>query len=176
MENSHRPLVAVSSCLLGQPVRYDGGHKRNSCITEQLSEHFDWLPVCPEVAVGMGVPRAPIRLVKDCNAIYALGVEDATINVTLALQDYARQCAAQLKGVSGYVFKSRSPSCGLDDTDLFNTGGEVIGNTSGIFAAVVRDLMPTLPRIDEIRLGDPDAYEAFVRQVKNFQPVLREME
>lgn len=157
-------------------MRYDGKNKRNACITEQLSEHFDWFPVCPEVAIGMGVPRPPIHLVEDREGIHALGVEDSTLNVTLALQAYARQISDQLAGASGYVFKSRSPSCGLGDTDLFSTGNRVIGKTTGIFAAVIHDLLPDLPLIDETALADPAACEAFIQRVKRYQPVVQEQE
>lgn len=173
MESTHRPCVAVSSCLLGQAVRYDGGHKRNVCITGLLSEHFEWFPVCPEVGIGMGVPRPPIHLVKNYNNIHALGVEDATINATLALQAYVKQCANQLADVSGYVFKSRSPSCGLIDVDYCDARGKLIGKTSGVFATVIQALLPRLPLIDETQLEDPESREAFIRQVKNFQPVPR---
>ncbi|VAW77666.1 COG1683: Uncharacterized conserved protein / FIG143828: Hypothetical protein YbgA [hydrothermal vent metagenome] len=154
-------------------MRYDGKHKRNVCVTERLSKHFDWFPVCPEVAIGLGVPRPPVHLVESYDNIHALGVEDAAINVTRALQAYASQCVDQLDDVSGYVFKSRSPSCGPGDTDLFNVEGEVIGKTSGIFAAVVHDLLPTLPLIDEMRLEDPAACEAFIQQVKDYQSAMR---
>ncbi len=166
----HRPRVAVSSCLLGEPVRYDGNHRRDSCITEQLSALFEWLPVCPEVGIGMGVPRAPIRLVTRGGRVHAVGVEDDTVEVTQALQDYAQRMSEQLADVSGYIFKSRSPSCGLIDTDLFDAQGYLLDKTSGVFAAVIRDIFPDLPLTDECSLADPVARDAFVQRVFDYLP------
>ncbi len=163
-----RPRVAVSSCLLGEPVRYDGAHKRNASVIDLLSVYFDRVPVCPEVAIGMGVPRPPIRLVKLEEGIRARGVEDASHDVTRPLQAFAQQCAVQLAGVSGYIFKSRSPSCGLNDTDLFNADGGLIGKTAGIFSAMIHELLPELPGIDENQLEDPAQRDAFVQQVRDY--------
>jgi len=146
-------------------VRYDGNHRRDSCITEQLSALFEWLPVCPEVGIGMGVPRAPIRLVTRGGRVHAVGVEDDSFEVTQALQDYAQRMSGQLAGVSGYIFKSRSPSCGLTDTDLFDPEGYLLDQTSGVFSAVIRELFPDLPLTDECALVDPVARNAFVQRV-----------
>ncbi len=163
-----RPRVAVSSCLLGEAVRYDGEHKCNDGVIELLSAHFEGVPVCPEVAIGMGVPRPPIRLVKLEAGIRARGVEDASHDVTQLLQAFARQCVVQLAGVSGYIFKSRSPSCGLSDTDLFNADGGLLGKTAGIFSAMIHERLPELPVIDEHQLEDPVQRDAFVQQVRDY--------
>lgn len=168
MAHANRPRVAISSCLIGEPVRYDGGHKRHACITDQLSEYFDWFPVCPEVAIGMGVPRPPIQLVEIKGRVHALGVDDPTLDVTDALQDCAQQLLASLTAVSGYIFKSRSPSCGLTDTDLFDAGHRASGITSGVFAARIRVLLPGLPMIDETHLDDPAARDSFIQQVNHY--------
>ncbi len=169
MEQVTRPRIAVSSCLLGEPVRYDGGHKASSCITGLLSTYFDWFPVCPEVAIGLGVPRPPIQLVKLHGSVHALGVDNPSLDVTTALQSCAQQLAGRLGDVSGYIFKSRSPSCGLTDADLFDANGLVTGKTPGVFAAMIHEYLPDLPMIDEIRLNDPAAREAFLRQVTLYQ-------
>lgn len=174
MKRAHRPRVAVSSCLLGQPVRYDGEHKRNACITDLLSAYFDWLPVCPEVGIGMGVPRPPIQLVKQGDGVHALGREDANMNVTRTLQAYAQQVSDQLVGVSGYICKSRSPSCGLTDTELFSPDGTLIGKTTGVFAAKLQILFPDLPLIDEIALAEPSLRDAFVQRVHDYQAVQKD--
>lgn len=170
MAHANRPRVAISSCLIGEPVRYDGGHKRHACITDQLSKHFDWFPVCPEVAIGMGVPRPPIQLVEKNGRVHALGVDDRALDVTDALQDFAQQSLGPLSDVSGYIFKSRSPSCGLTDTDLFDARQRVTGKTAGIFAASIQALLPDLPMIDETCLDDPAARDAFIQQVKHYHP------
>ena len=169
MTDGHsRPRVAVSSCLLGEPVRYDGEHKRNTCVIELLSAYFEEVPVCPEVAIGMGVPRPPIRLVKREAGIRARGVEDSGHDVTQPLQALARQYVVQLADVSGYIFKSRSPSCGLNDTDLFNADGGLVGKTTGIFSAMIHELLPELPAIDENQLEDPVRRDAFVQRVRDY--------
>lgn len=149
-------------------MRYDGGHKRNHCIMDLLTVYFDWFPVCPEVGAGLGVPRPPIRLVTREGGIRALGIENAEVDVTLALQSYAQEVSDQFVGISGYVFKSRSPSCGLSDVDLFNTKGRLTGTSMGIYAAQVRTLFPQLPLIDEISLADAVLRDAFVRRVHDY--------
>jgi len=167
-DGSHRPRVAISSCLLGEPVRYDGKHKHCQCVTDVLSDCFDWFPVCPEVAIGMGVPRPPVRLVMRGDGVHACGVEMAELEVTASLRAYARELAATLTGTSGYIFKSRSPSCGVDDADLFNVENELIGKSAGIFSAMIHDLLPDLPLIDEIALEEQVVREAFVQQVRDY--------
>ncbi|TCK17961.1 uncharacterized protein YbbK (DUF523 family) [Thiogranum longum] len=175
MEQPNRPRVAVSSCLLGEPVRYDGGHKRSDCVTDLLSTCFDWFPVCPEVAIGLGVPRPPIQLVKLHDGVHALGADNPSLDVTAALQACAQQLAVQLADANGYIFKSRSPSCGLTDADLFNSEGYVTGQAPGIFAATIQACLPDLPLIDEILLDDPVAREAFIQQVKVYRPAGEEL-
>ncbi len=164
----HRPRVAVSSCLLGEPVRYDGAHKRNACVVDLLATCFDTFPVCPEVAIGMGMPRPPIQLVKQGDSVHALGVDDRTIDVTRRLQQYGQQVSGQLLDISGYIFKSHSPSCGLNDSDLFDVERTLIGKTSGLFSTMIRDLLPDLPVIDEIALQDSTVREVFVQQVYDY--------
>ena len=162
--DSGRPLVAISSCLLGENVRYDGGHKRDTCIAQYLSAHVDWKPVCPEVGAGLGVPRPRVQLVGDRDRPAALGVEDSRLDVTAALYDYAQRELQALQGVSGYVFKSKSPSCGLVDTPLFDINGHETELTSGIFARI-KTALPGLPVIDELQLCEATRRDLFLQQV-----------
>jgi len=162
---SERPIVAISSCLLGEKVRYDGKHKRDSCIAQYLSARVDWKPVCPEVGAGLGVPRPPVQLVGDKDRPRALGVENANLDVTDALVDYAREMFQELHGVNGYIFKCRSPSCGLTDTPLFDADGDDNGFTSGIYARVIITALPDLPVIDEQRLLGAQSRNLFLQQV-----------
>ncbi len=164
-EGSEQPVVAISSCLLGEKVRYDGKHKRDDCIEQYLSSRVDWKPVCPEVGAGLGVPRPPVQLVGEKGRPVALGVENANLDVTDALLHYAREMLQELQGVSGYIFKSRSPSCGLTDTPLFSTDGHDKGFTSGIYARVITTALPDLPVIDEQRLRYMHSRELFIQQV-----------
>jgi len=162
---SERPVVAISSCLLGEKVRYDGKHKQDPGIAQYFAARVDWKPVCPEVGAGLGVPRPPVQLVGDKSAPSALGVENARLDVTDVLAGYAREMVQELKGVSGYIFKSRSPSCGLTDTPLFDADGHENGFTSGIYARVITTALPDLPVIDEQRLQDTDSRGLFLQQV-----------
>src|SRR3990170_6839262 len=104
-----RIRLGISSCLLGQKVRFDGNHKHDSFLTGTLGEHFEWVPVCPEVAIGLGIPRPPIRLVGSPEAPRAVGVKDVSLDVTDKLAAYGRRQSCQLDDLSGYVFKSNSP-------------------------------------------------------------------
>ena len=160
-----RPIVAISSCLLGQRVRYDGGHKRDAYITEILSRFVDWRPVCPEVAIGMGVPRPPIRLVGDKISPSALGVEDTALDVTGELVIYARGMVRELHNISGYIFKSKSPSCGLNDAGLFDVDGRAQGFTAGVYAQVIQQSLPHLPVIDEQMLQEGQVQRRFLERV-----------
>ena len=104
--------LGVSACLLGAKVRFDGGHKRNRFVIEELGSHFEFVSFCPEVAIGMGTPRPSIRLVGDVEAPRALGSRDDGLDVTDALQAYSANRAQRLEGLSGFIFKKDSPSCG----------------------------------------------------------------
>ena len=108
---SHKIPVGISSCLLGQTVRYDGGHKYDVYINRRLADFFDFRPFCPEVAIGLGTPRPPIRLVTTSDGLRVRGVKDPSRDVTEQLCDYGNRVAAKQAELCGYIFKSRSPSC-----------------------------------------------------------------
>ncbi len=163
---SKRPLVAISSCLLGENVRYDGGHKRDPCIAQYLSAHVDWKPVCPEVGAGLGVPRPALQLVGAEDRPAALGVENSSLEVSAALLEYAQRMLPELQAVSGYIFKSRSPSCGLADTPLFDSEGHRQALTAGLYARVIVATLPGLPVIDEQQLRDAGRRTRFLQQVQ----------
>jgi uncharacterized protein YbgA (DUF1722 family)/uncharacterized protein YbbK (DUF523 family) len=159
-----RPVIAISSCLLGENVRFDGGHKRDTWIIGPLGEYFDYRPVCPEVAIGMGIPRQPIRLVGDPDAPRAVGVKDPSMDVTDRLAAFARGAADQLRDVSGYILKSKSPSCGMERVKLYGQhGGQK--TTVGIHAREILHALPNLPVEEEGRLNDPVLRENFVNRV-----------
>jgi len=158
----NKPVVAVSACLLGQPVRYDGSGKPDAFIMGELAASATIIPVCPEMAIGMGAPRPKIQVVFTPGGNRAVGVEHQEMDVTLALRGYARQFLRDHPAISGMVLKSRSPSCGVGNTPLFDTTGEVVGLASGLFAATVMALRPALPVIDETTL--PQAAEHFLQR------------
>jgi len=165
MHYAERPLIGISSCLLGQKVRYDGTAKRDRWIVEKLGRYVDYQPICPEVAIGLGTPRPPIRLVGTPDAARVVGVEDPAVDVTHALEDFALNSAAQLGGISGYVFMSKSPSCGMERVKLYNDAGHAEKKGVGAYARVLMQSLPNLPCEEEGRLNDPLLRENFVNRV-----------
>ncbi|MDE2089116.1 MAG: DUF1722 domain-containing protein [Gammaproteobacteria bacterium] len=157
--------IGTSSCLLGQPVRYNGEHKRDAYITGTLAAFFELVPVCPEMAIGLGVPRDPIRLTGDLVRPRAVGVHDPARDVTAVLEDYGRCVARELAGLSGYILKNRSPSCGLQGVPVFRDDGQVAGAAAGVYARALTAALPLLPVEEETRLADPAARRNFIERV-----------
>jgi len=157
--------LGVSACLLGARVRFDGGHKRNRFLIEELGSHFEFVPFCPEVAIGMGTPRPSIRLVGDVEAPRALGSRDDGLDVTAALQAYSANRAQRLDGLCGFVFKKDSPSCGMARVKVYSDKGMPQRDGVGIFARAVQQANPLLPVEEEGRLNDAVLRENFVSRV-----------
>ena len=162
-----RPRVGISSCLLGQKLRYDGRDKENFYITRSLSQQFEFIAYCPEVAIGMGVPRAPIQLVNTSSGIRALGVADPAMDMTDALKEYANSIKAELETLSGYIFTARSPSCGVQQVKLVDEES-VQESGIGIFAARIMQTYPALPVIEDEQLEQTALREQFIAQVLAF--------
>ena len=159
-------VVAVSDCLTGAEVRYDGGHKRSSLCHAELVGLFELRGICPEVAIGLGVPRPPIRLVGDPARPSARGVDDSALDVTDRLRAYARDIAPSLGDVDGYVFMKNSPSCGLLRVKVYGAhGGAPHGNGRGVYATEIVAALPDLPAEESGRLEDPILRENFVTRV-----------
>ncbi len=152
-----RPRVGVSSCLLGEEVRFNGGHKRFRFLTDELGPYVDWVPYCPEVEIGLGTPREPIRLT----------VDGRLVNRSRTLDHTALMAALPLPvGVDGYVFKAKSPSCGVWGIPRYRPDGEASGAVgSGLYASRVMASSPLLAVEDEGRLNDAGLREAFVERV-----------
>ena len=155
--------LGISSCLLGQKVRYDGNHRHDRFITGTLGKYFEFVPVCPEVAIGLGVPRPPIRLVGNPTAPRAVGVADPTLDVTRKLIVYGQRMARTLDAISGYILKSRSPSCGMERARVY--GGGRVRNGRGVYTAAFLARQPLLPVEEEGRLGDPELRNNFIERV-----------
>lgn len=160
-----RISLGISSCLLGQKVRFDGNHKLDSYLTETLGKYFEWVPVCPEVAIGLGVPRPPIRLVGSPEAPRAVGVKDNSLDVTDKLAAYGRHQARQLDELSGYVFKSKSPSCGIERVKIYQRSGIPAKKGRGIYVEAFLAGQPWLPVEEEGRLSNPRWRENFIERV-----------
>ncbi|MEG0248975.1 MAG: DUF523 domain-containing protein, partial [Pseudomonas sp.] len=126
MDTSHvtrKPRIAVSACLTGAEVRYNGGHKASRLCNEVLDQYFEFVPVCPEVAIGLGIPRAPIRLIGDPADPQAVGSQDATLDLSGPLRAYGQQMAKDLDDICGYIFMQKSPSCGLERVKVYKANG-----------------------------------------------------
>jgi len=160
-----RIRVGISSCLLGVSVRFDSGHKRDAYINDVLAKHFEYVPFCPEVAIGMGIPRPPIRLVGDSDQPRAVAVRVEGIDVTEKSIDYANSVVADLSSVSGYLFKRGSPSCGMERVKIYSDKGVPNASRSGLYAGIVMRELPNLPVEEEGRLNDPVLRESFVERV-----------
>jgi len=158
-----RLRVGVSSCLLGQQVRYDGGHKRDDFLVDTLARFVTFVPVCPEVEVGMGTPREPIRLEKHGGEIRLRGVRSG-VDHTESLRRYAekRLDALEEADLAGYVLKKDSPSCGMERVRVIGKGGVPTKEGRGIFAERLMERYPLLPVEEEGRLNDPVLRRSFV--------------
>jgi uncharacterized protein YbbK (DUF523 family)/uncharacterized protein YbgA (DUF1722 family) len=162
-----RPMrVGVSACLLGREVRYDGGHKLDHYVTDMLSTTFEFVPVCPELEVGMGVPREPVRLVDDESAPRMVGSASGE-DWTDRMNDHSHRRVAQLEKLelSGYILKNRSPSCGMERVKVVTDQGLPGKKGRGLFAAALIQGLPLLPVEEEGRLHDPGLRESFVVRV-----------
>lgn len=162
--------IAISACLLGSRVRYDGGHKRDAALLEALDPFVEWVPVCPEVECGMGTPREPVRLVRTgSHVLRMIGIESGA-DETARMQSFARRRVEELAqaGISGYVFKARSPSCGVSSVTIYDAEGRVVGTGRGLFVEAVRARLPGLPMEEEDRLADARLREAFLAQARAY--------
>ena len=161
--------IGVSSCLLGTEVRFDGGHKRNDFLVDTLGSFVEFVPICPEVEVGLGVPRETLRLVRDSDAadVTRLVTNKTGIDHTYKMNSYAERRVITLgrEELSGYVLKKNSPSCGMERVRVYGTSGMPTRDGSGLFAAALIRRYPSLPIEEEGRLSDPHLRENFIERV-----------
>jgi uncharacterized protein YbbK (DUF523 family) len=158
--------LGVSACLLGQEVRFDGGHKRDAFLTDELGKHVEWVPVCPEVEVGMGTPREPLQLVRVGETTRMVTINTG-IDYTDRMNEWARTRVELLarEDLDGYVLKSKSPSCGVWSVEVVRTAGPPVVDGRGLFASVLLERFPLLPVEEERRLADPVVREIFMERV-----------
>jgi uncharacterized protein YbgA (DUF1722 family)/uncharacterized protein YbbK (DUF523 family) len=161
-----RIAIGISSCLLGEKVRYDGGHKHDPYITGTLGRFFSFVPVCPEVECGLPVPREAMRLVGDPAAPRLVTIRTRVDHTDRVLAWGGRRLD-ELEGedLCGYVFKSRSPSSGMARIKVYDESGMPRPVGVGIWARMFMDRFPLLPVEDEGRLHDPELREGFVERV-----------
>ncbi len=151
--------VGISSCLLGNKVRYDGSHKHDAYITETLSRYFEFHPFCPEVAIGLGVPRKPIHLVHTDQGVRCQGVHLPCRDVSGALRGYARQFSRQQTNLCAYIVKRGSPSCGMHDVPVKNQPDQ---QGTGLFTQEIMILEPLMPVEEEGQLHSKPLRENFI--------------
>ncbi|MEH6389201.1 MAG: 2-thiouracil desulfurase family protein [Pseudomonas profundi] len=158
--------IGISACLLGHPVRYNGGHKQSRLCKDVLARHFEFIPLCPEQAIGLATPREPIRLVGDPANPQALGSINRTIDVTDALTSFGTQTAEQLDDICGYILMQKSPSCGMQRVKVYQDDGQPAdGGGRGLFAAALMRARPDLPVEEDGRLNDAVLRENFITRV-----------
>jgi uncharacterized protein YbbK (DUF523 family)/uncharacterized protein YbgA (DUF1722 family) len=162
-----RPIrIGISACLLGQQVRFDGGHKRDVFLTETFGRFVEWVPVCPEVECGLDTPREAMRLVRVEDNVRLLTVKTG-IDLTDRMERFSRPRLSALAGehLSGYVLKKDSPSCGLERVKVYDPHGSPVRGGRGLYAAALVEAYPYLPVEEEGRLADPRLRDNFVKRV-----------
>jgi len=158
--------IGISSCLLGNEVRYDGGHKRDRFLTDLPADFVEWVQVCPEVELGMGVPRPPLRLVREAGEVRMVEI-DSRRDHTRAMERHSARRVGELRklGLSGYILKRASPSCGMERVEIHRATGMPESSGRGLFAAALLDACPLLPVEEEGRLKDLRLRENFIERV-----------
>jgi uncharacterized protein YbgA (DUF1722 family)/uncharacterized protein YbbK (DUF523 family) len=172
------PRLGVSSCLLGNAVRHDGGHKRDRFLTDVLGPFVEWVPVCPELELGLGVPRPTIRLEQRGGEVRLVEPKSGRDH-TRAMQQWSRRRIRELRALDlcGYVLKKSSPSCGLLRVRLWSEKSMPLRSGRGVFAAELCEALPLLPVEEEGRLNDPPLRESFVERIfayRRLQALFRE--
>lgn len=158
--------VGISACLLGDNVRFDGGHKRLAFAVEQLAPYVRFEAVCPEMAIGLPTPRPALRLVKGAGEVMLRHSNDATIDVTQAMQQFSEKKIAALNHLCGYIVCAKSPSCGMERVRVYSEKGDSARKSGvGLFTAELLRQMPWLPVEEDGRLTDPMLRENFVERV-----------
>jgi uncharacterized protein YbgA (DUF1722 family)/uncharacterized protein YbbK (DUF523 family) len=170
--------LGISSCLLGNNVRYDGGHKLDHFLTDTLGQYVDWVPVCPEVECGLPIPREAMHLVGDPENPRLVTVRSG-VDHTARMRKWAKKKVAELEkaDLCGFVFKSRSPSSGMRGVKIYTEAGMPNTTGSGLFAKAFMDAFPLLPVEDEGRMHDPALRENFIERVfiyKRWQEYIKE--
>ena len=158
--------LGISRCLLGDEVRFDGGHKRDNFLTDVLGQYVEWVPVCPEVETGLGTPREAMRLIGNPHRPRLVTIKSGTDH-TGAVEKMTENRIKDLEelDLSGYVFKKGSPSCGIERVRVYNEQGMPSRNGVGLFARAFIEQFPLIPVEEEGRLCDEPLRENFIERV-----------
>jgi uncharacterized protein YbgA (DUF1722 family)/uncharacterized protein YbbK (DUF523 family) len=168
---SHEPVrIGISSCLLGEKVRFDGGHKRDAFLADVFGRYVEWTPVCPEFEMGLGVPRETLRLVDNDGRVHLIAPQTGADH-TARMKAWAERRIEYLAKLNlcGYVFKRSSPSCGLQRVKVYRNTGLLHRNGAGLYASAVIERFANLPVEEEGRLNDPRLRENFVSSVFSYK-------
>ncbi len=167
---AHKIKLGISSCLMGNSVRFDGGHAWDRYLTDTLGKYVEYVPVCPEVECGLSVPREAMRLVGDANAPRLITVHNKK-DYTDKMLRWARKRVAELEqeNLCGFIFKSKSPSSGMERVKVYDENGVPAKKGIGIFARSFMEHFPLLPVEEEGRLHDPGLRENFIERIFAYQ-------
>jgi uncharacterized protein YbgA (DUF1722 family)/uncharacterized protein YbbK (DUF523 family) len=157
------PHIGISSCLLGQQVRFDGGHKRSAFCTDSLQDYVHYVPVCPEMGIGLGTPRPTIRLELSNEKLIAKCKDGR--NLTSQLEAFSHLTAQKLDHLSGYIFCAKSPSCGMERVKIYHENGYSQSDGIGIYAHYIMQKYPALPVEENGRLNDAQLRENFITRL-----------
>ncbi len=163
---SHKIPIGISAFLLGEPVRFDGGHKRLPFAVEQLAPYVSFEPVCPELAIGLTSPRPSLRLVKQGGTLTLCNSHHSGLDVTEKMVEFSAQKSKQLDHLCGFLVCAKSPNCGMERVKVYNeteTMAEKSG--TGLFTQALMNQIPWLPIEEDGRLNDPDLRENFVERI-----------
>ncbi len=170
--------IGISSCLLGHKVRYDGGHKRDRFLTDTLGRYVEYVPVCPEMEAGFGIPREALRLIGDPEHPRLITNQSARDFTDLMIQWSKKRVAELLnENLCGFIFKSKSPSSGMTRVRVYNNKGMPVRKGIGIFARIFMEHFPLIPAEEDGRLHDPQIRENFIERifaVKRWQDALKQ--
>jgi len=158
--------LGISTCLLGEPVRYDGGHKHDAYLTDTLGRFVEWVPVCPEVECGLSVPREAMHLEGDLASPRLVTIRTHQDQTERMLSWARRRVEEQAReGLCGFVFKANSPSCGREGVPVYDARGMAQESGVGLFARLFMERFPLLPVEDEKRLYDAAIRAGFIERL-----------
>ncbi|MCF6299545.1 MAG: DUF523 domain-containing protein [Proteobacteria bacterium] len=161
--------IAVSSCLLGENVRYDGNNKFSRIISDKTPKHIKLVRICPEVAIGLGVPRSPIKLIRPKGLIKLVQYDNHSIDHSHAMEKFVRSLFNQFKQISGYILMEKSPSCGLASTRVYDQHNKLLmNNSAGLFTLYLRKTLPLLPMIESVDFENLKKREGFFTDVSSY--------
>lgn len=167
---NNKPRIGISQCLLGDAVRYDGGHKLDAFLTDVLAPFVEWVPICPEVEAGLGIPREAMHLTGNPNSPRLLTIH-TKMDHTRTLKTFSQRRVQELvtADLDGYISKSHSPSCGIHGVPLYSEKGRASQQGKGIFSTVVQKTFPLLPMEEEGHLNKSAIRENFIERIFGYR-------